>query len=106
MSSKVKLLAEVQSSSHKEMTYAVALYNRHVQCTCRDFFFRRRPCKHIQALRTLQRVAVGDMVLKKVRLTKHGVAYLRRWRERHEMPLVRPEGYTPPSKDKRVELLR
>ena len=95
----MKTIATVKSFTHSHESYTVMLYNRHWQCTCRDWFFRRHACKHIKAVRTLRQVSEGAMTQKKVQLTKKGVQVLSNWRQRHGMPLVRPAGYKPEPKE-------
>jgi len=106
MPKNMKTIATVQSFSHNFETYTVVQNSGHWQCTCRDWFFRRQPCKHIRAIRQLRQVPVGEMTLKKVKLTEWGEGALERWRTKHDMPLVRPEDYAPEAKNDPVLYLR
>ena len=84
----IRTIAEVKSSTSNQ-NHHVILNCSCWQCSCLDFFYRRRPCKHIDAVRTLDRVKPGEMVQKRVKLEKEGIRILKRWRKDHGMPLVK-----------------
>jgi len=91
---KSSVVAYVPSSNDSMKIYAVVCQENNVwRCNCSSFFFgdQKTPCKHIERVRTLDRVQPGAMVQKQVQLTEQGVVFLKRWRDWNNMPLVRPE---------------
>lgn len=90
---KIMTIATVNSSHDTTQQYVVIQRGCHWECNCKAFFFsndRNVPCKHIEAIRTLDRVASGAMVQRRVHLTEGGTKLLQCWRKHHAMPLVKP----------------
>jgi len=82
-------IADVTSFTNNTLHYDVVMYNGNWECNCKDFFYRRTPCKHIEAVQTLKRVRKGAMTLKKVKLSAKGKYILEDWRHANGMPLVK-----------------
>jgi hypothetical protein len=91
---KIMTIATVDSSVDRTNQYVVIQRGSHWECNCKSFFFsqnRNDPCKHIEAIRTLDRVKPGEMTQRRVHLTDGGTKLLKCWREHHGLPLVKPE---------------
>ena len=97
---RVRTIADVKSST-STLLHRITLRGSVWHCSCMAHYMaedKRKPCKHIKAVQTLNNVAEGQMVQKRVLLTNEGEKILGRWRKRHNLPLVRPAGWKPSRK--------
>ena len=93
----IVVVGYVNSEKDAQKQWIVSVRGGTWRCNCNAYYFNSlgEPCKHIDTLRKLSRVAEGAVVQKCVRLTPKGQDILEDWRTARGLPLVRPVGWKP-----------